>query len=151
MASEGVERPSSADSEEAEEENQAKSSQEKPDDADAAAVPGSPSHLPPTQRSSGSSPSSSHDNAADVLANLLAQPDSNINVEISRLKEQRDALKKERNHASNDIRNQERKRARLRARARLLSSNDLLEVFAMRRREQKKKEAQAHAPEAAEE
>ena len=82
---------------------------------------------------------------ADNFLELLSQPDSTIVLEINRLRDERDNLKKQKKRVSNELRNEERKRARLRQRARMLSSNDLLEVFAMRNREQKKREDRREA------
>ncbi len=78
--------------------------------------------------------------AANGLAQLIEAPDSTVNKHITTLKEQRDRLNKDTHRIAVELRNAERKRARLRARARLLTSNDLLEVYAMRVRAAKKSE-----------
>ena len=144
MASSDVEKTADTDRKEGMKQKQYGSDQENPADADAGARAESDADAPSAHNSSASSSSTAGVNAAGVHAGLLAQPDSHMNVQIAKLKADRDALKKEKKRISNDIRNHERKRGRLRARARLLSSDDLLEVFAMRTREQKKKEAQSH-------
>ena len=148
MAQKAIKRAPSADREEADDDNQRESGPENPCDPEPVPLLNSEGELPPTQKSVASSSSSTDMHAAEVLSELLSQPDSHINMEIAKLKLERDALKKNKRKIGREIRNQERKRQRLSARARLLSSNDLLEVFAMRRREQKKTaEQQAEAEE----
>ena len=146
MATTDGERAATADCEAVQEDQQPQSGQETLSDA-GPATPASGADLPPTQISPGSSPRKSDASAADTLASLLSQPDSTIALDIDRLGKERDTLKKQKKRVSNEIRNEERKRARLRQRARLLSSNDLLEVFAMRNREQKKREDRREADE----
>ena len=138
MASADVEHATDTVSEEGLRHKQHEATQQSSADGDPGARADSDADAPAAHKSSGSSSSSDGINATEVLAGLLAQPDSEMNLQISRLKAERDALKKEKKRISNDIRNHERKRGRLRARARLLSSDDLLQVFAMRTQEQKK-------------
>ena len=88
--------------------------------------------------SSASSTSSTKGPAA--LQALLEAPDSEFNREINSLKSDRDRLRKEKAQLSSQIRNVERKRSRLRSKARLLTSDDLLEVYAMRTRESLKRD-----------
>ena len=78
--------------------------------------------------------------AANFLAQLIEAPDSTVNKHIATLKEQRERLNQDTKRIAVDIRNAERKRGRLRARARLLTPNDLLEVYAMRVRAAKESE-----------
>ena len=87
--------------------------------------------------------SSSAQGRADILADLLAAPDSKVDQRINDLRVTRETMKKERKRLSTEIRNEEKKRARLKHRARLLNTNDLLEVYANRvRQEEKRKEKQ---------
>ena len=71
---------------------------------------------------------------------MLGRQQSDLDVEIVRLKAERDSMKQAKKKVAHDLRNTERKRARLKNRAKLMSTNDLLEVYAMRCREQEKRE-----------
>ena len=75
-----------------------------------------------------------------ILSQLLGRQQSDLDVEIVRLKAERDSMKQAKKKVAHDLRNTERKRARLKNRAKLMSTNDLLEVYAMRCREQEKRE-----------
>ena len=63
---------------------------------------------------------------------LLEKPTSDLDLEVNHLKGVREAMKREKKHLSAQLRNTERKRSRLCTRAKLLSTNDLMEVYAMR-------------------
>ena len=75
-----------------------------------------------------------------ILSQLLGRQQSDLDIEIVRLKAERDSMKQAKKKVAHDLRNTERKRARLKNRAKLMSTNDLLEVYAMRCREQEKRE-----------
>ena len=75
-----------------------------------------------------------------ILSQLLGRQQSDLDVEINRLKAARDTMKQAKKKVAQNLRNTERKRARLKNRAKLMSTNDLLEVYAMRCREQEKRE-----------
>ena len=75
-----------------------------------------------------------------ILSQLLGRQQSDLDVEIGRLKAERDSMKQAKKKVAHDLRNTERKRARLKNRAKLMSTNDLLEVYAKRCREQEKRE-----------
>ena len=75
-----------------------------------------------------------------ILSQLLGRQQSDLDVEIVRLKAERDSMKQAKKKVAQNLRNTERKRARLKNRAKLMSTNDLLEVYAMRCREQEKRE-----------
>ena len=66
---------------------------------------------------------------------------SNVNVEIDRLKKKREGLKKAAAKESKDLKLAERKRQRLMQKAKQLSANDLLEVYALRKDVQARKDA----------
>jgi len=85
------------------------------------------------------------------LSTLLARGDSELDEEIERLKTERETMKKDKKRVSQQLKNTERKKSRLRNRAKLLSSSDLLEVYAMRMRTNAKAEPknQAASPAAA--
>ena len=85
---------------------------------------------------------SQSDHGVQHLTSLLEKPASDLDLEVNRLKDQRAEMKKERKRVANQIKNSERKRRRLCNRARQLSTNDLLEVYAMRVRASTAKEAQ---------
>ena len=108
----------------------------------ASAAPATP---PPRWNSGGStgtpcSSASSPAAASQYLQTLLERPESAIDQRLLGLKEERDRIKRDRKRVQSEIRNSERKRSRLKARARLLNTNDLLEVYAMRVREANKQE-----------
>ena len=73
-----------------------------------------------------------------ALSSLLARNESELDEEIDRLRSQRETMQKEKKRVSNDLRNTERKKKRLRSKAKLLSCSDLLEVYAMRMRTNEK-------------
>ena len=72
------------------------------------------------------------DHGVQHLTSLLEKPASDLDLEVLRVKAERTEMKKERKRLSAQLRNTERKRSRLCTRARQLSTNDLLEVYAMR-------------------
>ena len=80
-----------------------------------------------------------------ALSSLLARGESELDEEIQSLKEQRDTMKKEKKKLNANLRNTERKRSRLRKRAQLSSTSDLLEVHAMRVRTIAKEESKSQA------
>ena len=81
---------------------------------------------------------------------MLARGESELDEEILRLKDQRDTMKKDKKKLNATLKNTEKKRSRLGKRAQLLSTSDLLEVYAMRVRTKAKEEskAQPNKPEA---
>ena len=84
---------------------------------------------------------SQSDHGVQHLTSLLEKPASDLDLEVKLLKVQRTEMKKERKRVANQIKNSERKRRRLCNRARQLSTNDLLEVYAMRVRASTAKES----------
>jgi len=80
-----------------------------------------------------------------ILSHLLARTESDLDVEIVRLKAQREAMKQDKKRCAAEVKNTERKRTRLKNRAKLLSTNDLLEVYAMRCRSKEVKETKMKA------
>ena len=95
----------------------------------------------PQEKNEASSKSDgSPSNGVTILSQLLGRQQSDLDVEINRLKAERDSMKQQKRKVAHDLRNTERKRARLKNRAKLMSTNDLLEVYAMRCRDQSKKE-----------
>ena len=72
------------------------------------------------------------DHGVQHLTSLLEKPASDLDLEVLRLKAERTEMKREKKRLSAQLRNTERKRSRLCTRARQLSTNDLLEVYAMR-------------------
>ena len=66
------------------------------------------------------------------LSSLLSRGESDLDVEVNRLKVIRAQMKADKKLVNTELRNTEPKRSRLRARAKLLSTQDLLEVYAMR-------------------
>ena len=95
----------------------------------------------PQEKNEASSKSDgSASNGVTILSQLLGRQQSDMDLEITRLKAERDAMKQQKKKVAHDLRNTERKRARLKNRAKLMSTNDLLEVYAMRCREKEKRE-----------
>ena len=80
-----------------------------------------------------------------ILSHLLGRTESDLDIEIVRLKAQREAMKQEKKRCAAELKNTERKRTRLKNRAKLLSTNDLLEVYAMRCRSKEVKETRMRA------
>ena len=113
---------------------------EAPAHANSPARHGSDDDTPSTRTGPASSSSTSSQSAVSLLTSLLEAPDATMDGHLADLRMKRDRLKQEKNNVNNTIRNHVRKSSRLRAKARLLSSNDLLEVFAMRQRDQTAKE-----------
>ena len=85
---------------------------------------------------------SQSDHGIQHLTTLLEQSASELDLEVNRLKDQRTEAKKARTRLAAQIKNSERKRRRLVNRARQLSTNDLLEVYAIRVRASTAKGAQ---------
>ena len=75
---------------------------------------------------------STGDHGVRHLTCLLEKPTSDLDLEVNRLKGVREATKREKKRQSAQLRNTERKRSRLCTRSKLLSTNNLLEVYAMR-------------------
>ena len=113
----------------------------------AAATNGVPRNYPTGRWANTSAPTvtdalSQSDHGVQHLTSLLEKPASDLDLEVKLLKVQRTEMKKERKRVANQIKNSERKRRRLCNRARQLSTNDLLEVYAMRVRASTAKESQ---------
>ena len=94
MPSSDAEHSDNADRSKAQQKNQAVGAQQNPGDEDAAATAVADPDVPPSQSSSGSSDAWAE--ATELLANLMAQPDSEINIQIGRLKAEREAVKRRR-------------------------------------------------------
>jgi len=77
-------------------------------------------------------PLTQSDHGVQHLTSLLDKSASDLDLEVIRLKSERAEMKKEKKRVSAALRNTERKRRRLCTRAKQLSTNDLLEVYAMR-------------------
>ena len=77
-------------------------------------------------------PLTQSDHGVQHLTSLLDKSASDLDLEVLRLKAERAEMNKEKKRVSAALRNTERKRRRLRTRARQFSTNDLLEVYAMR-------------------
>ena len=83
------------------------------------------------------------DHGVQHLTSILEKPASDLDLEVNRLKVERaEMTKTERKRVTNQIKNSERQRRRLCNRARQLSTNDLLEVYAMRVRASTARDAQ---------
>ena len=98
------------------------------------------------ETSSGSDGRGGSGHGVELLSNLLGRGESDLDLEIARLKAARESMKQEKKRVSGKLRNTERKRARLKSRAKLLSTNDLLEVYAMRCRSKDGKDTKSNAP-----
>jgi cell shape-determining protein MreC len=106
----------------------------------------------PTQTTSvsSSSPSSSTATVAELLQAAQSRPVSGIDDKIKELKVAREKIKQEKKALAKDLKQSERKRQRLKAKAKALSSSDLIEVLQFRSVDQtktadKKKTAEAKA------
>ena len=62
-----------------------------------------------------------------------------MQLDIQALRLQRDEARREKKRLTAELRNTEKKRQRLRRKRRLMDTNDLLEVYAMRVREEQRK------------
>ena len=82
------------------------------------------------------------DHGPQHLTTLLEAPASDLDIEVIRLKAERAEMKREKKRLSAQLRNTKRKRSRLCSRAKQLSTNDLLEVYAMRVRASTAREIQ---------
>ena len=80
-----------------------------------------------------------------IISHLLGRTESDLDIEIVRLKAQREAMEQENKRCAAELKNTERKRTRLNGRAKFLSTNDLLEVYAMRCRSKEVKETRMKA------
>ena len=113
----------------------------------AAATNGAPRNYPTGRWGNTNAPTvtdalSQSDHGIQHLTTLLEQSASELDLEVNRLKDQRTEAKKARTRLAAQIKNSERKRRRLVNRARQLSTNDLLEVYAIRVRASTAKGAQ---------
>ena len=135
------------------EEEQAEHAQNVQDEVDDADMEQNSEVENPSSALSSTSASGSHASheSTNRLAMLLSQPDAEINQEIKRLKQVRERMKKDKQKVTVEIRNSKKKRSRLKQRARLLSTNDLLEVYAMRVRAQDQRDSANESAEHAQE
>ena len=85
----------------------------------------------PTQSTSvtSSSPSASTATVAELLQAAQSRPVSGIDDKIKELKLARERIKQEKKTLAKDLKQSERKRQRLKAKAKALSSADLVEVL----------------------
>ena len=67
-----------------------------------------------------------------------ANPVSDLDTQIIKMKGDRARMKAEKAKLAKDLRNHERKRSRLKSKAKALSSTDLLEVLSFRAQDQSK-------------
>ena len=72
----------------------------------------------------------------ELLTSLLEANKSEIDIEVDKLKEERNDLKKKKKELARSLRNKEKQRSRLQQKAKLLNTDDLLQVYAMRVRHQ---------------
>ena len=73
-----------------------------------------------------------------LLAMTVADPVSDLDTQIVKMKAERARMKTEKTKLAKELRNNERKRARLKGKAKALSSQDLLEVLQFRAQDQSK-------------
>ena len=86
-----------------------------------------------------STPGSSSDTTVgELLAKTVAHPVSPLDLKIVKMKLDRARMKTEQAKLTKEVRNNERKRARLKGKAKALSSQDLLEVLQFRACDQSK-------------
>ena len=86
-----------------------------------------------------SSPGSSSDTTVGaLLASAIANPVSDLDTQIVKMKADRARMKTEKAKLAKELRNNERKRSRLKGKAKALSSQDLLEVLQFRAQDQSK-------------
>lgn len=86
-----------------------------------------------------STPGSSTDmTVGALLAITAANPVSDLDTQIVKMKANRARMKSEKAKLAKDLRNHERKRSRLKSKAKALSSTDLLEVLSFRAQDQSK-------------
>ena len=86
-----------------------------------------------------SSPGSSSDTTVGaLLAMTVANPVSTLDTQIVKMKADRARMKTEKAKLAKELRNNERKRSRLKGKAKALSSQDLLEVLQFRAKDQSK-------------
>ena len=86
-----------------------------------------------------STPGSSSDTTVGaLLAMTVANPVSTLDTQIVKMKADRARMKTEQAKLTKEVRNNERKRARLKGKAKALSSQDLLEVLQFRACDQSK-------------
>ena len=72
------------------------------------------------------------------------KPRSSVNSEIERLLEQQKLMKQQKKDLQNELRNAQRRRKRLKHKARLLTAADLLEVMQLRQDENCQKAPKDH-------
>lgn len=82
--------------------------------------------------------SSSSTTVGELLAATVANPVSDLDTRIQKMKADRARMKNEKKQLAKELRNNERKRARLKGKAKALSSQDLLEVLQFRAIDQSK-------------
>ena len=70
------------------------------------------------------------------MARTASNPVSTVDTNITELKAERARIKAEKNKLTKDLRLSDRKRARLKAKAKALSSHDLVEVLQFRASDQ---------------
>ena len=105
--------------------------------SDDASIASSPVHT--SVPSEPSSPGSSSDTTVGaLLASTIANPVSDLDTTIVKMKADRARMKTEQAKLTKEVRNNERKRARLKGKAKALSSQDLLEVLQFRACDQSK-------------
>ena len=86
-----------------------------------------------------STPGSSSDTTVGaLLAMTAANPVSSLDTKIVAMKAERARMKTEKANLAKDLRTNERKRARLKSKAKVLSSQDLPEVLQFRAQDQSK-------------
>ena len=86
-----------------------------------------------------STPGSSSDTTVGaLLASTIANPVSDLDTKIVKMKADRARMKTEKAKLAKELRNNERKRSRLKGKAKALSSQDLLEVLQFRAKDQNK-------------
>ena len=97
------------------------------------------SPAPTSTPSEASSPSSSSTTTvAELLLATAKHPVSSLDITIAALKQERLRTNREKNKLTKDLRLSERKRNRLKAKAKALSSQDLVEVLQFRAVNQEK-------------
>ena len=87
---------------------------------------------PPTPASDVASSSSGPRDIVATLAEVGRANEDRVSAEISRLQKEQKRVRDERKRVSQELRNAQKRKQRLKHRARLLSSEDLMTVIAMR-------------------
>jgi len=78
--------------------------------------------------------------SGDLQGDVVHLPKEGIDAELTKLKKAREDEKKKAKTASKVLRNLTKKKSRLISKAKLLSSNDLLSVYAIRKEYKEKKD-----------